>query len=91
MKLALKAAWLLSSDDKAVRGHLEAAYVSLADFQDGVGDRPLSVQLPADATPQQVLDTLGPWQRWQPKIQQEEAILLRELADFKRQHSQVPK
>ena len=49
MKLALKRAWLLAKDEKTRRA-VGVAYVGLADFQDGVGDKPIA-SMPPDLMP----------------------------------------
>jgi hypothetical protein len=78
MKAALKLLWsTLQTPDQ--RHHVEIAYLSLAYFQDGVGDTSISPALPPNATPQEATELLRPFQEWSDKVRTEGDTLMREI------------
>jgi hypothetical protein len=83
MKKALIAVWRSAPDEK-MRNAVEFGYVNLANFQDGVGDKPIDDKLPKNADPAKVKAILDPWLAWSPKVQAEMSQLVAELEEFKR-------
>ena len=80
MKAAIKEAWLAS--DLPTRKILEAGYVFLAQFQDGVGDRPIDSAIRPGMSPREVLAVLKPAQEWNKRCASEGDILLAEVRAF---------
>ena len=84
MKTLLKVAWRMAADDY-MRDAVEAAYVHLSQFQDGVGDRPIEHKLPDEFDPKKVMAALDPWLAWSDKTMDELKQLAAEFIEFKRQ------
>jgi hypothetical protein len=81
MKLLLKIAWLA---DPSGREPIEYGYIHLAHFQDGIGDKPIDCNLPADGDLAKAIAVLGPYVAISEKTTQEMKLLLAEWQDFKR-------
>jgi len=83
MKAALKLAWM-ALEDEHQRAAIEVAYLNLANFQDGLGDKAVNIMLSADAYPGEVATTLGAALPWMNKSMEEMKSLKVELDAFKR-------
>jgi hypothetical protein len=83
MKAALQHVWR-ALDDESQRAAIEVAFLHLANFQDGLGDRPVNIMLSADADPRKVSDALGAALPWMDKSMKKMESLKAELDAFKR-------
>jgi hypothetical protein len=83
MKLVFKIAWLDETDTRA-RNVIEHGYIQLSQFQDGVGDKPLDLRLPADADAKTSLAIFDLYLRFSDAVTREAEALLMEFRDFKR-------
>jgi hypothetical protein len=83
MKKALIAVWRSTTDEKLPNA-VEFGYVNLANFQDGVGDKPIDGKFAKDADAATVKAALDPWLAWSPKIQAEMGRLNAEREELKR-------
>ena len=80
MKAALKVLWTAFP---AQRDTFEVGYLYLANFQDGVGPQPVSLNLPNTSEPKQIVASLESTMPWINKTTAEMQELQRELAVFK--------
>jgi len=83
MKNALKVAWDLAARDG--RAEIEAGFLYLSQFQEGVGAEPISGDFPATADPAETAALVNRWVPWSTLCQEEKWSLWVELAEFKRQ------
>jgi hypothetical protein len=90
MKTALKIVWITAPNDQ-MRNHVEVGFVLLSHFQDGIGDKPLKLQLPDVADLKKDADKhLAVMDRWllvEKKSQAEMTVLSEEFKQFKKQQS----
>lgn len=84
MKQAIKILLKVSADPNQ-REALEVAFLSLANFQDGVGKKPINLMIAPSDSPEEVVSTLGPILPWMNKTTTEMQELKRELDSFNRQ------
>lgn len=73
------------SNDKNLNESLKAAYVQLADWQEGVGEQDIGFDFsnPDSVTPEQVLLQGEDLQKWTNIVIQEQEKLIQELKDIK--------
>ena len=83
MKVALRTAWRIAPNDR-IRHAIEADYVYLAQFQDGVGDKPADCELTLRVDPAKDALTVDRWLAWSEEVNAEMAQLLAELDELKR-------
>jgi hypothetical protein len=81
LKAALKQFWRAVSP--AQRQALEVGYVSLANFQDGVGSKPISLALSDDPTLSKALSQWDATIAWMKRISEEQKLLFAEFDTFK--------
>jgi hypothetical protein len=84
MKNALKVAWDLAARD-GHRAEIEAGFLYLSQFQEGVGAEPISGDFPATADPVETAALVNHWIPWSTLCQEDKWSLWVELAEFKRQ------
>jgi hypothetical protein len=83
MKTYLKAAWKLSRPEQ--RDTIELGFLHLADFQNGVGSRPICLALSsAELTPHDVISALASANIWMQTTSAEMRALRAEFDEFKR-------
>jgi hypothetical protein len=80
MKQAFRIAW--GDADTFMKNAIEEAYVFLACFQEGVGDKPIDCRLPSGTVPEKDMAVLEPWLRWSKTVQSEMEMLATELREF---------
>src|SRR5690242_10079280 len=88
MKEILKAAYKQTTD-AGMRGHLGVGYMFLGNFQDGVGPKPISADLPSGTSKQEMEETVRILERWKPwndKAMAESGTLLSEWQTFEAAH-----
>ncbi len=84
MKNALKVAWDLAARD-AQRAEIEAGFLYLSQFQQGVGPEPIRGDFPETADPAETAALVNRWVPWATLCQEEKWSLWVELVEFKRQ------
>lgn len=84
MKIALKVAWDLAASD-AQRAEIEAGFLHLSQFQEGVGAEPINGDFPATADPAESAALINRWVPWSDLCQEDKWSLWVELMDFKKQ------
>jgi len=84
MKNALKVAWDLAARD-GHRAEIEAGFLYLSQFQEGVGAEPINGDFPATADPAEIAALVNRWIPWSTLCQEDKWSLWVELAEFKRQ------
>ena len=89
MKIALKVAWDLAASD-AQRAEIEAGFLHLSQFQDGVGAEPIEGDFPATADPAESAALINRWVPWSELCQEDKWSLWVELVAFKKQRLAKP-
>jgi hypothetical protein len=62
LKAALKAGWVMAKTEQQ-REWIRVGWIFLSTFQPGIGDDPVDGKTPPDASPEEVLRLLTPFQR----------------------------
>ncbi len=82
LKTALKEFWRAASPPQ--RQALEVGYISLANFQDGVGPKPISLALSFDdPTSSEAMSQLDATIAWMKRTSEERMVLFEEFVTFK--------
>src|SRR5258706_8618961 len=81
MKAALKEIWRTAAP--AQREALEVGYISLANFQNGVGPKPISLALSDDSTSSKAMSQLDATIAWMKRTSEERMVLFEEFVTFK--------
>lgn len=84
MKIALKLAWDLAASDRQ-RAAIEAGFLSLSQFQAGVGDQPIDGDFPPAADPVETAALVNAWMPWAERCETDKWNLWVELVQFKQQ------
>jgi hypothetical protein len=84
MKIALKVAWDLAACDTQ-RAEIEAGFLHLSQFQDGIGAEPIDGDFPATADPAETAALVNRWVPWSELCQDDKWSLWVELVAFKQQ------
>ena len=84
MKIALKVAWDLAASDTQ-RAEIEAGFLQLSQFQDGIGAEPIDGDFPPTADPAETAALVNRWVPWAGLCQDDKWALWVELAAFKQQ------
>lgn len=84
MKNALKIAWELATDDPQ-RAEIEAGFLYLSQFQDGIGAQPIEGDFPATPDPVMTANLVNRWIPWSVLCEEEKWSLWLELLEFKKQ------
>jgi hypothetical protein len=81
MKVALKEIWHTAAP--AQRQALEVGYMSLANFQSGVGSKPISLALSGDSPSSKAMSRLDATIAWMKRTSEERMALFEEFVTFK--------
>ena len=84
MKIALKVAWDLAASEPQ-RAEIEAGFLYLSQFQDGIGAEPVNGDFPAIADPAASAALVNRWVPWSVLCQEDKWSLWVELIAFKKQ------
>jgi hypothetical protein len=87
MVTVFKMAWLGAKTDEA-RNRIEVCWALLPNFQEGVGETPITPQLPKDDLPSdESIAALEKFSLWGKLVVAEGNIMQRDRDEFKRAHS----
>jgi tetratricopeptide (TPR) repeat protein len=81
MKQALMVGWK-NTDDKHMKAMIEIGYLSLSNFQEGIGNKPIDCKLPPDVDPAKTIAIMEPWLKWSKTVRAESDALLVEWYEF---------
>lgn len=82
----LKIAWLNSKTSEA-RNWIEIGWALLANFQEGVGDVPITAEMPEHLSPDETIARLNRYSMWAKLADAEGEIMQRERDVFKEANS----
>jgi hypothetical protein len=83
---AFKVAWLNTKSDE-VRNSIEIGWALLLNFQVGVGDVPVTPEMPEGEPLEQTIARLDKYALWGKLVVAEGAVMQRERDEFKRANS----
>lgn len=83
---AFKIAWL-GTDSSEARNWIEVGWAFLPNFQDGVGDVPITAEIPNDESAEVTMARLGRYSLWAKLADAEGAIMQRDRDEFKKANS----
>ena len=86
MKNALKIAWELATDDQQ-RAEIEAGFLYLSQFQDGIGAEPIDGDFPPTPDPIATATLVNRWLPWSALCEEDKWSLWIELVEFKKQRA----
>jgi len=86
MRNALKLAWDLATDDQQ-RAEIEAGFLHLSQFQDGIGAEPIDGDFPATPDPVMSAALVNRWIPWSVLCEEDKWSLWLELLEFKKQRA----
>jgi hypothetical protein len=81
-----KIAWLSTSSSEA-RNWIEVGWAFLPNFQDGIGDVPITAEIPNDEPAEVTMARLGKYGLWAKLADAEGAIMQRDRDEFKKANS----